>query len=404
MSDDRIDSSIVTPVKSAGFFAELLGGPGVLGLAGRLGARYIAKPIRVGGRVIAARHADVSELLARDLDFGIAAVNAGKIEEVNGGAFILGMDRSAALERERRALYAALAAVDMDRLRQALITDINDRLELVEPGRTLDTVGSYARPIAARTAQRLFGVEGPDLKTFMEVTRSIFGHTFLNLGDDEQIRARGIRAGRMMQDWLAAEIARRRDAADPGDDLMGALIRQGELDDAAIRRNLGGMMVGSVDTTATCVAKILTVIRRKPDLQYKMRRDLGDAGRMYGWCLEALRVWPHNPIVMREAIGDTSLGGLAIKAGERVIAFTLAAMLDPSVFAEPARLRPDRDPAAYLHFGGGLHPCAGRAVNRFQIPLLVAGLVERGLGRIGRIQWAGAFPHRLEATLTGGQS
>jgi cytochrome P450 len=404
MSDDQIDTSIVTPVKSAGFLAELLGSPGALGLAGRLGARFIAKPIRLGGRVIAARHADVCELLERDLDFGIAAVNAQKIHEVNGGPFILGMDRSARLERERRALYAALAAVDLERLAREATQDIADRLGRIEPGRPVDAVGGYARPIAARTAQRLFGVTGPDLKTFMEVTRSIFGHTFLNLNDDEEAQQRGIRAGRMMQEWLTAEIARRRAAGETGDDLMGALMRQSELDDDAVRRSLGGMLVGSVDTTATCVAKILVVIRRKPDLQYRMRRDLDDLDRLYGWCLEALRVWPHNPIVLREATNDTKLGGLDIKSGERVIAFTLAAMQDPSVFAEPRRLRPDRDPAIYLHFGGGLHPCAGRAVNRFQIPSLVGGLLKRNIGRIGRITWAGGFPHRLEVALGGGEA
>src|SRR5688572_4928227 len=226
MGDDQIDTSIVTPVKSPGFLAGLLGSPAVLGLAGRLGARFIGKPARFGQRVVAARHADVCEVLERDLDFGIAAVNAQKIEEVNGGPFILGMDRSARLERERRALYAALAAVDLKALAREAANDIADRPGRVEPGRPFDAVGSYARPIAARTAQRLFGVTGPDLKTFMEVTRSIFGHTFLNLNDDEEAQARGIRAGRMMQDWLAAEIGRRRAAGETGDDLMGALMRQ----------------------------------------------------------------------------------------------------------------------------------------------------------------------------------
>ncbi len=402
MNGDQVDTSIVTPVRSAGFFAELLGSPGALGLAGRLGARFIARPIRVGSRVVAARHADVRELLERDLDFGIAAINARKIEEVNGGPFILGMDRSARLERERRALYAALAAVDMDRLRQEVVTDISDRLGLVAPGRTIDVVGSYARPIAARTAQRLFGITAPDLRTFMEAARSIFGHTFLNLSDDAEIQARGIRAGRLMQAWLAAEIERRRGAGEFGEDLMGGLMRQSELDDEGVRRTLGGMLVGSIDTTATCVAKILIVMRRRPQLQYSMRRDLGDLDRMYGWCLEALRMWPHNPIVMREATSATKLGGLDIKAGERVIAFTQAAMLDASVFDEPRRLRPDRDRSAYFHFGGGLHPCAGRPVNRFQIPMLVAALVGRGVGRIGRVEWAGGFPHRLQVTLGGG--
>lgn len=405
MSEGGVPSSIATPARPPGFLARLLAGPTLPGLAARIAARFApSKPVRFGKRVIAIRHAHVRELLERDLDFGIAAVNAGKIEEVNGGPFILGMDRSAALERERRALYAALAAVDLQRLSEGAEAEVATRLGAVPAGGTVDAVGAYARPVAAHTAQRLFGITGPDDSLFMEVARSIFAHTFLNLGDDQGAKQRGIEAGRLMQAWLAEEIARRRADAAPGDDLMGQLIRQDQLDDDAIRRALGGMMVGSIDTTATCVAKILAVTGREPGMQYRMRADLGDHERLYGWCLEALRKWPHNPILMREATSATRLSGRAIGQGERVIAWTEAAMLDPAVFPAPARLRPDRDRSAYLHFGGGLHPCSGRPVNRFQIPLLVGALVSRGLARIGPVRWAGPFPDRLDVTLREGSA
>jgi cytochrome P450 len=407
MATEEIDTDIVTPVKSPGFFAKLAGGPALSGLAARLGAsvaRRSPKPLKLGSKIIAARHAQVCELLERDFDFGIAAVNAVKIGEVNGGPFILGMDRSAVLERERRALYDALAAVDMGKLQAAVEAEIAALLAAVPPGGEIDVVGGYARPVAAHNAQRLFGITGPNDTMFKEVVRSVFGHTFLNIANDEAIRTRAIKAGTYMGRWFAEEIARRRKSGTPGDDLMGQLLRQAVLDDEGARRTLGGMLVGSIDTTATCVAKIVTTIGRDPGLAANLRRDVDDLVRLYGWCNEALRRWPHNPVVLRRAQTDTSLGGRPIKAGTDVIAWTQAAMLDESVFPEPARLRPDRDAAAYLHLGGGLHPCSGRPVNRFQIPLLVAGLVRRDLIRVGGIGWAGPFPNRLMAVLGGGSA
>ena len=401
MSGD-VDQAIVTP-PSAGFAAwigQVLGGPAFLGFVARL-ARYLArdKPVKLGTRVFAARHDHVTELLCRDLDFGLADVNATKINEVNEGPFILGMDRSGVLERERRALYEALAAVDMNALRQGVEAEIELRLAAIPAGGEIDVVGGYARPIAAHTAQRLFGITGPSDEMFMEVTRSVFGHTFLNPGDDAAIRDRAIRAGHYMAGWFADEIARRRASGALGDDMMGKLLEQGILDDDGVRRTLGGMLVGSVDTTATCVAKIVTLVGRDPELQGGIRRDLGQLDRLHGWCNEALRRWPHNPLVLRRAMSDCSLAGQDIKKGDSLFALTIAAMQDPSVFPEPDRLRPDRDPGAYLHLGAGLHPCAGRPVNRFQIPMLVAALVRRGLGRVGRISWAGSFPARLPAVL-----
>lgn len=406
MSGDEVDTAIVTPVKSPGFVANLLGGPTALGLAARVGARLAqgsAKPFKLGKKVIAVRHAQVCELLARDLDFGIAAVNAVKIGEVNEGPFVLGMDRSSVLERERRALYDALAAVDKEALKRGVAAEIDERLAAIPSGGEIDVVGGYARPIAAHTAQRLFGITGPNDRMFMEVVRSVFGHTFLNIANDAAIRERAIRAGHYMSGWFADEIARRRASGSLGDDMMGQLLQQGIVDDDGARRTLGGMLVGSIDTTATCVAKIVTMAGRDQELEAGIGRDHDDLDRLYGWCNEALRRWPHNPIVLRQATTQSSLGGRAIAPGTGVIAWTHAAMYDESVFPEPNRLRPDRDAAAYLHMGAGLHPCSGRSVNRFQIPMLVAALVRRDLVRIGRIRWAGPFPNRLPAILGEGR-
>ena len=399
MATGDTDSSIVTPKRRARLVERIGRGALVPGIAARLGARFANKPFRIGKRVIAARHDQVRELLCRDLDFGIAEVNAVKIDEVNEGPFVLGMDRSAVLEEERRALYAALGAVDLDALREDVRREIAARLAAVPGGGSIDVVGGYARPIAARTAQQLFGITGPDDRTFMEAVRSVFAHTFLNQANDKQVRERAVRAGGFMATWYREEIARRRQTGDLGDDMMGQLLRQGILDDDGVRRTLGGMLVGSIDTTATCVAKIVKVASRDSELRWAMERDAGDLDRMDGWCNEALRRWPHNPIVIRHALNDTELAGAKIRKGDTLFAWTQAAMQDESAFPDAKRMDPGRARSAYLHMGWGLHPCSGRPVNSFQIPMLVAGLAARGLGRVGAVDWTGPFPGRLDATL-----
>ncbi len=392
-----VDSSrdIATPAGSNGFFASLLAGPALPGLAARLGAKLAAAwrdPIRFGETVIVARHAHVLEVFHRDLDFLIAPINEQRIVEVNG-PFVLGMDRSATLVRERGALYQALAKVDLAPIRQTMKEEAAARV--AQSGGEIDVVEGFARPIAAHTATALFGIRGPDEQTFKDVARSVFGHVFLNLNGDEAIRQRAIRAGKLMQDWFSAEIGRRRASGDLGTDMMGALMAAGTLDDEGVRRTLGGMLVGSIDTTATSVAKIVTMIAKDAKLAKKVAADVDDDARLAGWCSEALRRWPHNPLVLRKAAAGTTLGDAKIQQGDRIFAWTQAAMLDAEVFPDPQYLRPDRPAAGYLHFGAGLHPCAGRVVNAFQIPALVGALVRRGIGSIGKMQWAGPFPAHL---------
>jgi cytochrome P450 len=265
----------------------------------------------------------------------------------------------------------------------------------------MDVVGDYARPIAADTARAMFGLTGQDDRLFMDVARAVFAHTFLNLGGDKTIEARALSAAALMRRWFEEEIVRRRSSDDFGTDMMGRLLNDGLLDDDGVRRTLGGMLVGSIDTTATAVAKIVAILGNDRKLREQLYADRNDAVKLSLWCLEVLRRWPHNPLVLRRAVVDTMLSETEVKAGDTIVALTQAAMLDPAVFPEPNLLSCDRPTSAYLHYGGGLHPCAGRAINDFQITTLIGKLLDRGIDSVGRITWAGPFPDRLIVNVSG---
>ena len=350
------------------------------------------RPFRIGSTVVAARHADVMEALARDLDFRIQPVFAPRFDPI-GYHFILGMDRSSELVAERRVLYAALARVDHDALRTAAQADAEERLNSAGPG-PFDLVGVYARPIAGATASRLFGIGREGGEDFLDAVRAVFGNSFLNPGGDAGMTDRAYAAANRLSEWFEAEIARRIQSGQFGDDMMGRLLEGGASPDLA-RRTLGGMLVGSIDTTATCVAKVMAVLMDDDALRRRAVADVDDLARMRGWCDEALRRWPHGPLLVRKAARDTELAGTLVKAGDTVMLWTQAAMLDPAVFPAPHDLRSDRPGGAYLHSGGGLHPCAGRGINAWQIPLLVAALLRCRPIATGAVEWAGPFPAHL---------
>jgi cytochrome P450 len=396
-----VTSSIATPLGKPSGLAGLLTLQRLPYWAARIGiliAQLFGRPFRIGSRVFAVSHADVLEGLSRDLDFRLQPINAPKFDQI-GYHFILGMDRSDELIGERRVLYTALAKVDSAALQAGAARDIEDRLGTARNG-TVDVIEGYARPIAAATASRLFGIHPTDRAAFMDAARAIFGNSFLNAANDKAMTERALVAASLLSDWFNAEIARRRNAEDFGTDMMGALLAGGACDDL-VRRTLGGMLVGAIDTTASCVAKVITVLMGERALLARASADRDHPGRMWGWCNEALRRWPHGPVVLRQVENDTSLAGTKVKAGDSLFLWTQAAMLDSQAFPVPHDLRPDRTGASYLHFGGGLHPCAGRAVNAWQIPMLVAGLLERRPTRLDRMTWAGSFPARLPIHLAG---
>lgn len=365
-------------------------------------AKWVGKPLKIGNLVLAMRYNDVRDVLARDLDFIIKPINDPPFEIINY-RFVLGMDRSVELTRERAALYRALAGVDMAMLQRAALhkaTALLDAASLASKP-SIDIIADYARPIAAGTARALFGLAAPDEGPLIDAARAVFHYGFLNGTGNEEVKARAIAAAHLMTAWLNAEIAKRRAAGILGHDMMGGLLAQPDVSDDQARRTLGGMFVGSIDPVAGATARIMTVMMRDNDLRARATRDADNLPAMMSWCQEAMRRWPNSPILGRKSARATTLSGVTIPAGATVIAWTQAAMFDASAFPEPLLLRPDRAADAYFHFGAGLHPCAGRGINAWQLPLLVGQLLKIVPQRLGRLQWAGPFPEHLSLEFAG---
>lgn len=372
-------------------------------------------------KVIVTGHAEVTEILARDTDFTIADINAPSMAIVNG-PFVLGMDRSPLYLRERSILQRSIEPGDPERIRAIVRRHASELIDAARPTGQIDVVQQLARPAAVRLVADYFGVPGPDEPTMMQWMRTMFYETFLNIGDDPSVS----RAGRASGDAFAAYahelIAQRKAQVAAGeatpDDLVCRLVRMQAdpdtcLSDEGVRRNVGGVVVGAVDTTSKAVAHaVYELLRRPADLDEARRAaragDLETVGR---YAFEALRFNPLNPILARRAAQDETVGAgteraRRIPSGRTVYLAILPAMFDPKVFEQPDQFRIDRPADSYLHFGGGLHACFGRYINVIQIPELVAALVRldglrfAGSGRPA-MRYDGPFPDQLLVEFNG---
>jgi cytochrome P450 len=368
----------------------------------QLGARlavFFGPVLKIRKFVVVSHWAEVKAALENDLDFGIAPVNRPHIEAING-PFLLSLDRGPQLARERPRLYDAVSRIDLEAVRRGIAAEADHLLDgAVERGH-IDAGDGYARPVAARTAVRLFGIAGPTEGDLKRVCRAMFQHAFLNIGDDAAVADRALYAAGELRGWILQEIARRRASGAAGDDVLGHLMttRSSDgtlLDDDAVRRNLAGLLVGAIDTTSVAVLGIIATLASDRRLLARVEADLGNRERMVVWCYEALRRRPQTPLVLRRAVRDVTVGGKAVPSGALLAAFTQAAMFDPAVFPHPGRLDPSRCPRDYMHFGGGLHPCAGRDINAVQLPELVERLVSRGIERAGSVRFDGPFLDQL---------
>jgi len=368
----------------------------------RLFAARGPRVLKLGKQAFVPRYDDVQEVLRRDDDFRIAPINAKRIEGVMG-PFILGMDGGPVLHAQREALYAALEGAGIDTA-CALAAAEAERLADTSARRfgRIDVVDGYARPVAARAAADIFGVDGPSEADLTRAARAVFHETFLNIGDDPAVQKAGRAAGAEIATWIQAEVAARKGKLTPRGDLIDRLqaqVNAGTLDPQEVPWITAGLLVGAIDTTATCVAYIIAEAVADPALMASMIAEVDDPRRLMGWCWEALRRRPHNPLVRRETVSEVAIGGQTLPTGTRVWALTLAAMQDPRVFTDPSRLDAGRPMDRYLHFGGGLHRCAGRQLNARSIPALVAPLLRRKVSGPADLRFRGPFPDRFVVNL-----
>jgi len=92
---------------------------------------------------------------------------------------------------------------------------------------------------------------------------------------------------------------------------------------------------------------------------------------------EMLRWWTPVMIFRRTAAEDTELGGVRIRAGDKVVVSFTSANRDESVFEHPKRFDISRSPNPHLAFGYGPHFCLGAHLARKQMEAIFGELIRR---------------------------
>jgi cytochrome P450 len=388
----------------------------VLRVAFKFAREY--RPILVTPKAtIVTRYDDVVEVLTRDGDFSVVPTYAAKMHATSGD-FFLGMDASPQHDREAGIVRKAISRTDLETIARIVSRECEARIAAAAaktPGR-LDVVDVLTRAVPAQVVAEFFGVPGPDAPTLKRWMRAIFWEIFLNPTNDSEVTAAASVASAELKSYLDQLIAERKaeiaSGAPVGDDFLTRLLRmqadpETRLEDEAIRRNVGGVIVGAVDTISKSVAQSLNVLLDQPAWLERAHAAAvsGNDKLVYAIAFDALRFDPQNPILIRTALREVTIARgtdreTVIPAGTTVVAATLSAMFDPERFPSPDEIRTDRPDGNYLFFGDGLHVCFGQYVSRVEIPLILKHLyalphLRRAAGDEGEIAYEGPFPDHL---------
>ena len=370
------------------------------------------RPIFVSpGPIVVTKSADVQEVLDRDRYFTVRPY-APKMERI-AGTFILGTEEGPRYQRDVSILRLAVRRDDLPSIRAFVAATADQLIDEVMPRRKIEVVSSLSRRVPLRLVGHYFGVPGPDEATLYRWAHTMFWDIFANLSDDPTIREAANVSGREIGSYLDELIAQRRAEIDAGtsqaDDVLTRLLRMQcnpstSFDNATIRSNLIGLLVGAIDTTSKAIIHVIDELLRRPEqLRAARQAALDDNDELFGqYVAEALRFKPQNIFLVRlceqpYTVARGTPRATAVKPGTIMFVANASAMRDGAEVEAPEEFRIDRPHYEYVHFGHGLHTCFGQYISRVQIEevvkrLLRAAEIRRAQGPHGEIQYEQIFP------------
>ncbi|MFO7549860.1 MAG: cytochrome P450 [Haliea sp.] len=165
----------------------------------------------------------------------------------------------------------------------------------------------------------------------------------------------------------------------PGDDVMSILLAQideegGKLTIAEFENMFWLFAVAGNETLRNAIPGGMLALLQHPAAWHDLQAapDL-----MPGAVEEMLRWWTPVMNFRRTAAEDTTLGGVDIRSGDKVLLSFLSANHDERVFSDPAVFDIRRAPNPHLSFGHGPHFCIGAQLAVAQMRALFTELGRR---------------------------
>ena len=235
-------------------------------------------------------------------------------------------------------------------------------------GERVDFVADLAVPLPVTVICELLGVPAADRPDVRRWSGELFA-----AGRPDVIDA----ASHSLADYMTGLIAAKR--LQPGGSLLDRLVAARDEDDHLSEEELVSsavlLLVAGHETTTNLLGNALLALLQHPDGLDRLRRNPDDVPAALD---ELLRF--DSPIAtstFRFTTEALTLGGTEVPAGVPVFVALGAANRDPQQFPEPDRLDLDRDAAAQLAFGHGIHRCVGAPLARAEADIALRAILTR---------------------------
>ena len=310
------------------------------------------------------KYADARELLAsRDTSNSLGRVGSAAAQP----GFLVSLDPPDHT-RIRRMLTAQFSMRRLTTMRpyvEEITTKFLDQMEATGP--PADLMEAFALPLPSLVICELLGVPFEDQHEFQRRSDIML--------DASATRQQQAQNTHEMNAYMQSLVDRHRE--DPGDDILGMLIRDhaAELTDEELVGIGNILLVAGHETTSNTIGLGTLLLLQYPD-QLALVRD--DPEMITGAVEEILRylsiVHTGTPRII---LKDMIIGDETLEAGDVAMVSLPSANRDANFLADPDVFDVTRQPQAHLTFGHGIHQCLGQQLARLEMSVAFPALLQR---------------------------
>ncbi|WP_438872851.1 cytochrome P450 [Paractinoplanes hotanensis] len=272
--------------------------------------------------------------------------------------------------RLRRLVSSGFTGRRVQELRPATTRMIDNMIETMAAAGAADFVSAFAFPLPCNVISELLGVPEADRAQFQHLVQD-WSAVLDEITPEVLLKADP--AAQAVRDYLGELAAERR--RHPRGDLMSAMVEHEEAGDRLTSDELltmaGLLFAAGFETTTNLLSNGLAALLDHPGQRDALLADPAAAVE------ELLRFDSPVQNIDRTVLEPSTVAGVSLEPGQRIVAYTGAANRDPRRFTDPDRLDLRRADNASLSFGGGMHYCLGAPMARLEAQIAFPRLFER---------------------------
>jgi len=269
-----------------------------------------------------------------------------------------------------------------DRIRELAKAAIDEHLRIGT--NDIDFVKKFAVYFPLRVVMTLFGVPPEDEPRMMALTQEFFGNAD---PDERRADVEDVSPEAAAKQWAAAiqdffayfDVMVEDRRANPRDDLATIIASAKQPDGEYFGKSFAygwfvAIATAGHDTTSSTLSSIIEQLALDPTQLERLKNELALIPDLVN---EGLRWGSPVKSFMRVALKDTTVGGVAVKKGDRFMLLYQSANRDADVFEAPNEFRLDRRPNKQIAFGYGPHMCIGQHLAKQELKIVLEELLPR---------------------------